>query len=82
MIRKLEFAKLTLKKSERRAKKTKELYEEASLDMMNYEVDIGVVHRELKEARRHKDLVAHEIEKMKNGLGTTCWPKPCLHPDQ
>jgi hypothetical protein len=81
LICKLEFAKLILEKSERRAKKTKDLYEEASSDMMNYEVDIGIVRRELKEVRRHKDVVADEIEKMRNGLGVASWPKPCLHPD-
>jgi hypothetical protein len=82
LICKLEFAKLILEKSERRAKKTKDLYEEASSDMMNYEVDIGIVRRELKEVRRHKDAVADEIGKMRNGLGVACWPKPCLHPDR
>lgn len=82
LVRKLEFAKLTLQESERRAKKAEDLYEEASLDMLNYEVDIGIVQRELKEVRRHKDAVADEIGKMRSGLGVACWPKPCLHPDR
>ena len=60
---------MILEESERRAKKIEDLYEEANLDMRNYEVDIGVVCRELKEVRRHTDAVADEIGKMRNGLG-------------
>ena len=72
---------MILQESERRAKKAEDLYKEASSDMIMYEVDIGVVRWELKEVRRHKDAVADEIGKMRNGLGVACWLKPCFHPD-
>ena len=34
----------------------------------------------MKEVSRHKDVVADQIQYMKEGVGVACWPKPSLHP--
>ena len=78
--KKLEFANFSFEDCQRKAKKARELYTDAGLDMWKFETDITVVKRELEEVRRYKDAVADQIQMMQQGRGVGCWPKPCLHP--
>jgi hypothetical protein len=81
MARKLEFSKFNLEDSERRAKKAKDLLEDAGLEMWKADADIGVVRRELLELQRHRDVVAHQILNLKRGGGIVCCPKLTIHLD-
>jgi hypothetical protein len=80
LARKYEFAKFRLEDSEMRAKKAKDMYQDATTDLWHSEGNIEVVKRECIEVRRHRDVVSEQIQMMKQGVGFYCWPKPSLHP--
>jgi peptidoglycan hydrolase CwlO-like protein len=77
LIRKLDFANFSLEYTLRKARKAQDQYEDAGMNLWKFEADIEVVHRELQEVRRQRDVVSNQIRKMKHGGGVLCCPKPC-----
>jgi hypothetical protein len=82
LVRNVEFARFSLEESHRRAKKAEALYENAGNNMSESEGDIEDLRREVNDIRRHRDALADQILKMKNGRGIVCYPQPALHPIQ
>jgi hypothetical protein len=65
LARKYEFAKFRLEDSEIRAKKAKDLYQDAATDLWHSEGNIEEVKRECIEVQRHRDAVSEQIQMMK-----------------
>jgi hypothetical protein len=78
----VEFARFSLKESHRRAKKAEDLYENAGNNMCKSEGGIEDLRREVSDIRRHRDTLADQILKMKNGRGVVCYPQLALYPNQ
>ena len=72
----VEFARFSLEESHGRAKKAEDLYENAGNNMCESEGGIEDLWQEVNDIQRHKDTLADQILKMKNGRGVVCYPQP------